>query len=296
MAIQDEIDRLSGNVADTYSALSDLGAEMPDEQNSDNLADTARTVKTGGTSVQSDWSVNDDTDPAYVKNRTHYTDADGIAVPLDESYIPSTIMRAANPVGTGSFSLNRKAGTTVGNYSHAEGNSCTASGSASHAEGYYATASGQYSHAEGNFTTASGNTSHAEGYYATASGQYAHAEGYITTAQRKSQHVQGEYNVQDTEGSTTTRGKYAHIVGNGTSASARSNAHTLDWNGVGWFAGGVKVGGDSQDSDDAKEVLLSGAAAQVGAADTGSYYVRNIKFSTEAETPTVEGDICFKLE
>ena len=29
---------------------------------------------------------------------------------------------------------------------------------------------------------------------------------------------------------------------------------------------------------------------------TGGYYVRNIKFSETAETPTAEGDICFKLK
>ena len=36
-------------------------------------------------------------------------------------------------------------------------------------------------------------------------------------------------------------------------------------------------------------------AVKAAAADTGGYYVRNIKFSTSAETPTTEGDICFKL-
>lgn len=36
-------------------------------------------------------------------------------------------------------------------------------------------------------------------------------------------------------------------------------------------------------------------AVQAAAASTSGYYVRNIKFSTEAETPTTEGDICFKL-
>lgn len=35
-------------------------------------------------------------------------------------------------------------------------------------------------------------------------------------------------------------GKYAHIVGNGSSSSARSNAHTLDWSGNAWYAGTVE--------------------------------------------------------
>ena len=41
----------------------------------------------------------------------------------------------------------------------------------------------------------------------------------------------------------------ALIIGNGTSDTARSNAHTLDWNGVGWFQGGLQVGGTEQDGE-----------------------------------------------
>lgn len=37
-------------------------------------------------------------------------------------------------------------------------------------------------------------------------------------------------------------------------------------------------------------------AVQVGTASTSGYYVRNTKFSETAETPTNEGDICFKLK
>lgn len=36
-------------------------------------------------------------------------------------------------------------------------------------------------------------------------------------------------------------------------------------------------------------------AVQVGTASTSGYYVRNIKYSETAETPPIEGDICFKL-
>ena len=115
--------------------------------------------------------------------------------------------------------------------SHAEGGETIASGSDSHAEGGQTTASGSRSHAEGYNTTASGNSSHAEGSSTTASGQSSHAGGYYTTAQRKSQTAIGEYNILDTTGSTTTRGKYAFIIGNGTATYARSNAFTVDWNG-----------------------------------------------------------------
>ncbi len=213
-------------------------------------------------------------------------------------------MDARNPVGTGSFSMNRKAGTTLGVDSHAEGNNTTASGNyshaeginttasgvnshaegynttasddGSHAEGHYTTASGNYSHAEGERTTASGMDSHAEGYKTTASnhgshaegnnttasgdyshaegerttasGMDSHAEGYKTTAQRAFQHTQGAFNILDTVGSPTTRGKYVHIVGNGTSETNRSNAHTLDWDGVPWYQGRPQFGGNSQNN------------------------------------------------
>lgn len=65
------------------------------------------------------------------------------------------------------------------------------------------------------------------------------AMGNCTVANGTDQFVQGKYNVKDTES------KYVHIIGNGTSDTARSNAHTVDWNGNAWFAGdieGVKDG------------------------------------------------------
>lgn len=159
--------------------------------------------------------------------------------------------------------------TASGNYSHAEGYNTTASGGDSHAEGYNTIASGLYAHAEGGgdaltgYTTASHNASHAEGYAttasglythtegertsasarcahaegngSTASGAYSHAEGQGTIAKGMFSHAQGKYNIQDNNDT------YAHIVGNGTS-SARSNAHTVDWEGNAWFAGDVEDG------------------------------------------------------
>ena len=186
--------------------------------------------------------------------------------------------------GTGTKAeLFNSAAVASGDYSHAEGNGTKASGSSSHAEGVNTTASGSSSHAEGNSTTASGGYSHAEGCHTTASksashsegwktnasGHYSHAEGYETTsfgdqshaeglgtiANRASQHVEGKYNVTDTKGSNERqRGKYVHIVGNGTSDTERSNAHTLDWDGNAWYAGDIRVGGTSYDDGD--EVAL----------------------------------------
>lgn len=46
MSIQSEISRISGNVADAYSALSEKGATLPAKQNTDNLASTIESIPT----------------------------------------------------------------------------------------------------------------------------------------------------------------------------------------------------------------------------------------------------------
>ena len=122
-----------------------------------------------------------------------------------------------------------------------------ASGNCSHAEGTDTSATEYSAHAEGYGSEANGWVSHAEGYYTSANGEASHSEGYETIAQSRYQHVQGQYNLEDNSN------KYAHIVGNG-SYSQRSNAHTLDWNGLGWFAGGLKIGGTGQDDANAVSV------------------------------------------
>lgn len=183
---------------------------------------------------------------------------------IDEEYIPDTIARVTDipevlgNVGKGTKSVafnDNAAKNATGKYSFAEGTQVQASGEASHAEGSYTVASGMISHAEGSGTIASGTVSHAEGSDTESSGRYSHAEGsgtlaagnvshaegLNTYAHSANQHVQGKYNEADTSE------KYAHIVGNGTSNSDRSNAHTLDWSGNAWFAGEVYTGGTGQD-------------------------------------------------
>ena len=128
-----------------------------------------------------------------------------------------------------------------GDHSHSEGCSTEANGNCAHAEGSNTVASGFAAHSEGCDNTASGYASHTEGCETKAKADYSHAEGLKTSASSECQHVQGKLNIEDTEN------RYAHIVGNGTSYTALSNAHTLDWEGNGWFAKDVYVGGTSQD-------------------------------------------------
>lgn len=135
-----------------------------------------------------------------------------------------------------------------GEYSHAEGRGTKASGLWSHAEGWNTKALNDDSHAEGHNTIASGYYSHAEGLNTAASGYCSHAEGRNTTASGNTQHVQGKYNVRDSA--------LAHIVGNGSSDSNKSNAHTLDWQGNAWFAGDVYTGSTSGKNKDDGSVKL----------------------------------------
>lgn len=147
-----------------------------------------------------------------------------------------------------------------GNYSaaygmntHAEGDHTSAYYNASHAEGYYTSANYYYAHAEGDHTYASGWGSHVEGGYTQANSQYAHAEGYYNSTSGLYSHVGGSNSsVSNTNafahGSYLSAtgvnqfviGKYntadankSFIIGggSGTSASARKNIFTVDWNG-----------------------------------------------------------------
>jgi hypothetical protein len=60
------------------------------------------------------------------------------------------------------------------------------------------------------------------------------------------------------EFATGSKGDYIHIVGNGTSDTARSNAHTLDWDGNAWYSGDVYVGSTSgTDKDEGSKKLAT---------------------------------------
>ena len=160
----------------------------------------------------------------------------------DEEKGELSFSQGKNNIASSDYSHAEGLSTTASNIaSHAEGDSAEASGIASHAEGNNTTASGRASHAEGNSVEASGVSSHAEGMMTISSGRVSHAEGRNTIASSDYQHVQGKYNVADTSN------KYAHIVGNGTADNARSNAHTLDWNGNAWYAGKITIGADNKE-------------------------------------------------
>ena len=147
-------------------------------------------------------------------------------------------IKPVGKAGTGEYAeLFNDASEASGRFSHAEGKDTKATATAAHAEGDGSDATGYYSHAEGEYTHANGTASHAEGKQTEAAAAY--------------QHVQGKFNIPDTTS--------AHIVGNGEHLGAKSNAHTLDWDGNAWFAGDVYVGSTSGKNKDEGSVKLQRA-------------------------------------
>lgn len=230
-----------------------------------------------------------DADKVAYDNTTSGLTADNVQDAIDEvegrvdiaessiTSLETNKMDKTNPTGTGSLSLNRKANTTIGEKSVAEGYDCEASGNYSHAEGSLTRATGYNAHAEGLQTLAT-DTAHAEGYITEASGMGAHAEGEGTRAISKGAHAEGvgtqasgngahaegrnteasEYYSHAEGDGTLARGRaqhvsgkyniddgqsvYAEIIGNGTDKNNRSNARTLDWQGNEVIAGSMTAG------------------------------------------------------
>ena len=94
----------------------------------------------------------------FGKIRKFLTDLKAVAFSgaySDLSGVPDLTQYASKAkYGDTTIDVGRKAGTTVGNHSTAEGYDTTASGDYSHAEGFMTTASGDYSHAGGRYTKA----------------------------------------------------------------------------------------------------------------------------------------------
>ena len=176
---------------------------------------------------------------------------------IDKKYIPALYyLDKKNPTGVGSFGMNRKINSDIGEYSVALGEDCVASGASSisagssakateltaQAFGYGTEANARFSHAEGSNSkvsndalekvveyepeTGAGRYGHAEGFGTLVTGGIgAHAEGALTLASGDSSHAEGESTTASgdqshAEGYTTTAsGRYSHAEGESTTAS-----------------------------------------------------------------------------
>ncbi len=142
---------------------------------------------------------------------------------LSVAYGYHSVASGTISVASGYFSV------ASGYYSVASGAYSVASGANSVASGFSSVASGAYSVASGYSSVASGYSSVASGQSSVASGYYSVASGLYSVASGEAQTVIGKYNVANTTS--------AFIIGNGTSASARSNCMTVDFSGNMTLAG-----------------------------------------------------------
>ena len=156
----------------------------------------------------------------------------------DITNLQNNKMDKANPVGTGTLSINRLDSSTIGVNSVAVGTNNTASGNSAFAEGYGTIAEGAYSHAEGqeSRTDKVAFASHAEGYDTIASGRYSHSEGNGGLAGGEGAHVEGyeslasgDYSHAEGNG-TIASGQFSHAEGNGTIANHKSQHVQGEWN------------------------------------------------------------------
>ena len=85
---------------------------------------------------------------------------------------------------------------------------------------------------------------------------------------------------------------FAHVVGNGTSSSARSNAHTLDWDGNAWFAGDIYVGSTSGKNKDegSKKLALVPVTRTITLIPKNWTAAENGKFTQNIEVQGVSAD------
>lgn len=183
--------------------------------------------------------------------------SDGVYKALQEAQTTADgkYMATENPVGTGAFSMNRKANTTVGEHSATLGSNSTAVARNAIAMGSNASIS-----------TASAINGIAIGQQATVTQAGGIAIGNSASVTRADGMAIGLG--AETEAATTSIGPYNFVdfdetpdlvaaIGNGGS-SKRSDAFELDFDGNGWFAGDVYVGSTSgTHKDDGAKRLAS---------------------------------------
>ena len=119
------------------------------------------------------------------------------------------------------------------------------SGCENYAESYFGSQDGCGGTLTGKYGRTSGAYNVARGYACEARGRYTIADGSHGNVSGRPQETFGQFNIPD------GTQKYIAIAGNGTDNEHRSNAYMLDYEGNGYFAGNVKIGGTPSDDNDA---------------------------------------------
>ena len=141
----------------------------------------------------------------------------------------------------GDYSVALSLGSAVGDMSFSFGGESASYGLESVAMGSFCKAYETFSVAMGSFCETYGMSSIAIGYHSITKGinQIALGKCNLEDEENKYVFIIGNGDVQYIEGDRLTPDEYIPI---------RSNAHTLDWSGNGWYAGELYVGGTSQDN------------------------------------------------
>ena len=180
---------------------------------------------------------------------------------------------------------------TQGNNAHAEGTGNLVTKASGHAEGENVQVTGVAAHAEGSGTTASGNGSHAEGYSTLAGAQNAHAEGRITSATGAQSHAEGFRAVAS--------GDNAHAEGYYTTAQRKSQHvfgeyNILDTTGTGTTRGDyveiVGNGTSTSDRSNARTLDWNGNEILAGKLTVGAGPTANMDAATKQYVDTAVGN------
>lgn len=245
MSIQSEIDRINNNVASTYSALSSVGADIPEETNSNNLPGTVLTIK----AVRYDEQTLTDEQKAQARFNIGVTDV--ITVTVDGSW--NTSHSAAEIIAA------KNAGTIV-----------------------------------------ILNCGIILAEVATAGPDSTDYVDFYTILGGDTQLMKLRVRIVGNKATPAFTSIDAASVGLSKAMKSMSYDKTTNRWTIVYFDGTTSVVGGPEMPDISAYMPQTGGtftgAVQVGAASTSGYYVRNIKFSETVETPTTEGDICFKLK
>jgi len=160
-----------------------------------------------------------------------------------------------------------------GDYSFVAGRNNLASYCAA-ALGLNTQAKGRYTFSAGYFAKALGEYSVAINNYTIAKGENSFAHGYGTLATGDNMVAGGKCNL--------TEDGVIVVYGSGTSWDKRRDAYILDWNGVGWYAGGLKIGGSSR--DDAEDVLVRSQVLELIRQNSNNIDLSNYYNRTQVES------------
>ena len=227
--------------------------------------------------VQSDWNQNDETALDFIKNKPDILTSDVLNGKMD----------AENPVGSGTFSMGRMEGTTIGAASFTHGAGAEASGFHSFAKGLYPKASGEYSHAEGYSVAATGDHSYSFGNWATATGKYSYSFGEDTKASSNYSHAEGYRSI-----ATTDKNESVTVAAYGLYNSDYQCAHAEGYGtvacGIGSHTEGLSTKAEGEGSHaEGRQTLSSGTASHAEGYNTTA---SSISSHAEGQRTLASGD------